>query len=336
MKKNTISRKIKLIGVLFVVLMLSIINATIYLNEKNKKDALVINVAGKERMLTQKISKNVFYIYHNNNSSFNELDMSTIEFIYNLNSLKEGNTLIGIQKSPTPLITEQISKIETLWDDFYKHVNDFKKSISKKQNTNEEELKQIISQIHDKNNTLLNEVDDLVSMYTLYSEEKTDFIRHMQYLFFLFIILLIIYSFIQLKTMETNARKFLEYSKQLVQTSDVTELKPMEIEAEKEIIEASDTINCFIDKINSAVTYSQEAIEQSVNASIKLEEITDEFDKVINELKHSNEVSNHLDKSEDMVIQSHEDLINSTEKLNNLKNQLNTLLQACKPVNPIK
>ncbi|MGB1227103.1 MAG: type IV pili methyl-accepting chemotaxis transducer N-terminal domain-containing protein, partial [Poseidonibacter sp.] len=71
MKKNTISRKIKLIGVLFVVLMLSIINATIYLNEKNKKDALVINVAGKERMLTQKISKNVFYIYHNNNSSFN-------------------------------------------------------------------------------------------------------------------------------------------------------------------------------------------------------------------------------------------------------------------------
>jgi len=331
MKTNTISRKIKLLGILFAILMLSIINTTIYLSEKNKKDALIINLAGKERMLTQKISKNIFYIYHNNHSSFNELDMSTIEFLYNLNSLKDGNTLIGIEKSPTKLISNQIIKIQKLWDDFYLHINEFKKYSLDEQSNNEQKLKDIINSIHNTNNILLEEVDNLVTLYTLHAEKKTDFIRYIQYLFFLFIVLLIIYSFIQLRKMESNAKKFLQYSKELVQTSDITELKPIEIEAEKEILEASDTINCFIDKINSAVNYSQEAIEKSQNASVQLEGITDEFDKIIDELKHSGDVSIYLDKSEDMVIQSHEDLIKSTEKLNNLKNQLNTLLEVCKP-----
>ena len=91
MKPNTISTKIKLIGIFFIILMTSIIITTIYLNEKNKKDAQVINIAGKQRMLTQKISKNIFYIYHNNKQSYNELDDATIEFMHNLNSLKYGN-----------------------------------------------------------------------------------------------------------------------------------------------------------------------------------------------------------------------------------------------------
>ena len=39
MKKNNISTKIKFIGILFLVLMISIISTTIYLNNKSKKDA---------------------------------------------------------------------------------------------------------------------------------------------------------------------------------------------------------------------------------------------------------------------------------------------------------
>ncbi len=60
MKQNTISTKIRFIGILFIVLMTSIIVTTMYLNEKNKKDALLINIAGKQRMLTQNISKKSF------------------------------------------------------------------------------------------------------------------------------------------------------------------------------------------------------------------------------------------------------------------------------------
>jgi nitrate/nitrite-specific signal transduction histidine kinase len=59
---NKISTKIKLLGALLIALMVSVISTTIYLNQQNIKDALVVNIVGKQRMLTQKISKNVFYL----------------------------------------------------------------------------------------------------------------------------------------------------------------------------------------------------------------------------------------------------------------------------------
>lgn len=331
MKPNTISTKIKIIGIFFVILMTSIIVTTIYLNEKNKKDALVINIAGKQRMLTQKISKNIFYLYHNNNNqSYNELNNATIEFIYNLNSLKDGNKLIGIYKAPTNDIAKQISKIEILWNNFFSNINEFNKIIQGRNSLNEEQLKNIVNSIYNTNVNLLNEVDSLVSMYTEYTEEKTDYLKFIQYFFGIIILFLIVYSFSQLKAMEENAKKFFELSKKIAQNPNDEPLEPIKFEAEKEIVEATDTINCFIDKINSAMNYSANAVEQSKNASIKLEEITDEFDIIINELTNSAEISKQLDKSEDMVIQTQEELINSTRKLQELKNELDKLLNSCK------
>ncbi|MDD2292384.1 MAG: type IV pili methyl-accepting chemotaxis transducer N-terminal domain-containing protein [Aliarcobacter sp.] len=328
MKQNTISTKIRFIGILFIVLMTSIIVTTIYLNEKNKKDALIINIAGKQRMLTQNISKNIFYLYHNSNSSYSELDSSTIEFIYNLNSLKDGNTLTEISKAPTDEIAKQLSKVEVLWNDFHKNINEFKKLAQNKDNDGN--LKDIVNYIYNTNTILLKEVDALVSMYTTHTEQKSDYLRYIQYIFALIIIFLIIYSFLQLKSMEENAKKFLEESKKIMENDNNELLVPIKIEAEKEIVEATDTINCFIDKINSAMTYSANAIEQSKNASIKLEEITDEFDKVIDELTNSADISKQLYKSEDIVIQSQENLMNSTKKLQELKNELDKLLNSCK------
>ena len=329
-KQNTISTKIKFIGILFIVLMTSIIATTIYLNEKNKKDALLINIAGKQRMLTQNISKNIFYLYHNNTGSYSELDSSTIEFIYNLNSLKDGNILIGISKAPTDEIANQLSKVEVLWNNFHKNIDEFKVLILKEDKNNEATLKNIVNSIYSSNTVLLTEVDNLVSMYTTHTEQKSHYLRYIQYIFALIIIFLIIYSFSQLKTMEENAKKFFEESKKIMENNSNELLIPIKIEAEKEIVEATDTINCFIDKINSAMTYSANAIEQSKNASIKLEEITDEFDKVIDELTNSADISKQLYKSEDIVIQSQENLMNSTKKLQELKNELDKLLNSCK------
>ncbi len=61
-------------------------------------------------MLTQKISKNVFYLFHNNSQDTSELEAAKEEFIYNLISLRDGNQLTGISKSPTDDISKQIAK----------------------------------------------------------------------------------------------------------------------------------------------------------------------------------------------------------------------------------
>jgi len=329
MKKNKISTKIKTIGVFFFLLMLSILVTTIYLNQKNEKDALIINIAGKERMLTQKISKNVFYSYQTKSIAFSELDKAIEEFIYNLNSLKNGNELIGITKVPTVKIAKQLSKVEILWNNFHKNVKTFKDLSIAKSNTDDKLIKHSVDSIYNTNNHLLQEVDNLVTMYTIYSEKKTEYIRNFQYFAAVILLILIAYGFSQLREIEANAQEFLNFSKKIIENPDNTHLEPIKIDAESEIVEATDTLNCFINKVNSAMDYSAVAIEQSKNASSKLEEITDEFDKVLDELKDSTDISNQLDKSEDMVIESTEELINSTKKLQNLKEELDKLRKTC-------
>ena len=332
MTTNTIRTKIRIIGAFFIILMLLIVGTTIYLNAKNKKDALIINIAGKERMLTQRISKNIFYLYHNNSQDTTELDSAKEEFIYNLNSLRDGNKLIGIEKAPKDQISKQIAKIEVLWNTFSKNVKNFKDLlVIRSTGENEAIIKSYVNAIYNTNNNLLQEVDNLVTMYTVYSENKTENIKYFQYVFIIIIILLILYSLAQLRIMENNANKFFEYSAQLIHT-DMNQLEPIQIEAETEIVQATDTLNAFITKVNSAMDYSAQAIEQSKNASTKLEEITDEFDKVIEELNHSTDVSRQLNKSEDMVIESTEELISSTQKLQELKSELDKLINAAKNV----
>ena len=324
MKKSNISTKIKIIGILFALLMTSIIATTIYLNNKNEKDAMIINIAGKQRMLTQNISKNIFYLYSNPKSSQNELNSSIEEFIYNLESLKGGNSLGKLKESPNIQIDRQMLQIEYLWSIFYQNIVKFKELIHN--NTNQKELQNIVNIIYETNPELLYEVDALVSLHTINSEQKIRFLKNSQYFFAILILFLIIYSFLELKTMEKNALRFLEESKKVMEQNFEEPLKPLKIEAEGELIEASNIFNRFLNKINSAIIDSNSALEQSKNASYKLEEISNEFDEIINEIQNKSEISKQLNKSEDIAIQTQEQLLHSSKRLNELKNELEKII----------
>ena len=324
MKKSNISTKIKVIGILFALLMTSIIATTIYLNNKNEKDAMIINIAGKQRMLTQNISKNIFYLYSNPKSSQNELNSSIEEFIYNLESLKGGNSLSKLKESPNIQIDRQMLQIEYLWSIFYQNIVKFKELIQN--NSNKQELQNIVNIIYETNPELLYEVDALVSLHTINSEQKIRFLKNSQYFFAILILFLIIYSFLELKTMEKNALRFLEESKKVMEQNFEEPLKPIKIEAEGELIEASNIFNRFLNKINSAIIDSNSALEQSKNASYKLEEISNEFDEIINEIQNKSEISKQLNKSEDIAIQTQEQLLHSSKRLNELKNELEKII----------
>lgn len=329
MKTQKISTKIKTLGALLVFLTLSIIAATIYLNDNNTKDALIINIVGKQRMLTQKIAKNVFYLQYNKSNNFEELDAAVEEFINSLNTLKNGNERLGIISAPTHAIAVQFNTIDVNWNAYYQNVQNFKKELEAEQNTHSNQTQIFVNAIYNTNNELLTQVDKLVHLYTLYAENKTKYLKYFQYCAAIALLLLFAYAFAKLKEIEHNAQSFLESTKKLILADDSEQIQPIELEAESEIIEVSDTINCFINKINSAMEFSSSAIEQSKQASNKLEEITEEFDKILDDLKDSTTIAQQLNKSEDMVIESTEDLINSTKRLQELKNELDKLRAHC-------
>lgn len=329
-KSNKISTKIKFIGALLIFLIASVIGTTIYLNHQNIKDALVINIAGKQRMLTQKIAKNVFYIHYKSSNDFKELDGACDEFIDGLNTLKFGNFDKQISPFHTFEISVQISEVDKLWGKFYDDVKNFK-LLTNAEIKDDIKIEDIIVSIYKENTVLLKNVDKLVTLYTNHSEEKTNFIKNFQYTSGFILFLLFLYSLMQLKSIESHVDSFMQYSKMLIGNEDISNISPIELEAESEceIKEVSDTINCFINKINSAVEYSNEALLQSQKASSKLEELTDEFDTILKEIKGNSSASTHLNNSEDMVIESTEVLISSTKKLSNLKLELDKLIKSC-------
>ena len=329
-KSNKISTKIKFIGALLIFLIASVIGTTIYLNHQNIKDALVINIAGKQRMLTQKISKNIFYIHYQSSHDFSELDDACNEFIDGLSTLKFGNFDKQISPFHTYEISMQISEVDKLWGEFYENVQNFK-LLKNAEIKSQENIDSVVASIYKDNSVLLKNVDKLVTLYTNHSEEKTNFIKNFQYTSAFVLFVLFLYSLAQLKSIESHVDSFMQYSKMLVGNEDISSLSPIKLEAESEveIKEVSDTINCFINKINSAVEYSNEALLQSQKASSKLEELTDEFDTILAEIKGNSSASTHLNNSEDMVIESTEVLISSTKKLTNLKAELDKLIKSC-------
>lgn len=187
-------------------------------------------------------------------------------------------------------------------------------------------MQNIVNKIYETNPELLYEVDALVSLHTINSEQKIRFLKNSQYFFAILILFLIIYSFLELKTMEKNALKFIEESKKVMEQNFEEPLKPIKIEAEGELIEASNIFNRFLNKINSAIIDSNSALEQSKNASYKLEEISNEFDEIISELQNKSEISKQLNKSEDIAIQTQEQLLHSSKRLNELKNELEKII----------
>lgn len=326
MKNISISTTIKLLGFLLIFSIFIVIGVTIYLNEKNVKDATIVNIAGKQRMLTQKITKNIFYLYETRSNDFTEIDNAISEFNYGLETLKNGNTLLGISKAPTSSISTQISKVMILWNSFEKNTREFKSALLE---NDIQKLDSILKYTYQVNNRLLNEVDSVVTLYTMYIEEKTDFIKNFQYLAFAFMFVFALYSLIQLKQIESHAREFLEKYKEFSE-QDINKIEPINIKAEKEFVEMADNLNCFINKVSSAMSYSQSALEQSKKASEKLEDISEEFEDIIDELENRSDILKKIDKSEDIAIESTESLLKTTKKLNDLKEQLDIILQSCK------
>lgn len=179
------------------------------------------------------------------------------------------------------------------------------------------------------NPSLLENVDKVVTLYTNYIEEKTRYIKYFQYASFSFLIIFAFYAFIQLKQIESHAREFIEKYTSLKDT-DINELEPIMMESEKEFSVVNDSMNHFLNRVSSAMEYSNKALEQSKLASDKLLDLTNEFDDIISEIENKSEVMKQIDISEDIAIESSENLLKTTKKLNDLKNQLDILLKNLK------
>jgi len=122
-----ISSKINFMGGMLSLIVIANIILTFYLNKKQEGDAYIINIAGRQRMLSQKITKEIFYIKNKNNINFQNLNNDIDIFDKNLHILIDGNDKLNVYKAPNKEIKNQLNKVLSIWIPFKKKIIELEK-----------------------------------------------------------------------------------------------------------------------------------------------------------------------------------------------------------------
>ncbi len=120
---------------------------------------VVINLAGKQRMLTQKMSKEVMLIALSVDKQQNLVNLGKTSSLFDktLKGLKNGDSDLGLPAIASKRTLRQLDKIDKLWTEFYPHI----KHIISEKNVGDEQLTAIAAQ----NLPLLKEMNKAVGAY---------------------------------------------------------------------------------------------------------------------------------------------------------------------------
>jgi len=134
----------------------------------DKELAIAINLAGKQRMLTQKISKEALLISLNIDKEQNrkKLEKSVKLFDKTLNGLLYGDQDLNLAPSKNKKVEAKLKEVQALWEPFYKNA----KTIYSSKNPPKSAFIYI-----DKNNLkLLKTMNEAVSLYTSLGNKGTN------------------------------------------------------------------------------------------------------------------------------------------------------------------
>ncbi|MFA5460557.1 MAG: hypothetical protein WC274_00600 [Sulfurimonas sp.] len=278
------------------------------ISEHNKTLA-VMNI---QKNFTQEISKNIFYSYRHQNTSLEKLDSSIKMFFETMN--KED---IGLQKN---------EKIRKLWNNFYLHVQNFRDLLKSQSIYSNIMIEKEIKEIYNINLELILESDIFINQQIKLFNNTQNSYKLIQYILFFVLVLLLLYLFTQLKPVMNFVQKFLLTSKEIISSSSIKALKPLDIqESNNDIFEAKENFNFLIQKINDSIESSSNSMEHTYKS---LEIVEKNIDNLVELIYVMNEdsMNKELRDKEDAIIQSFEELGSSMKKLKNLKNELDNLI----------
>jgi len=148
--------KINLISIFFISFCLTAYAAT------QQEMLKIIDLAGKQRMLTQKMSKEILFIVNDIEPEENKIHLYKTAALFNqtLNGLFNGDSNLGLVEIEKPSIKRKLNKVSKLWHKFRVNV-DLVLLMDEELQNQDELLKDIAQQ----NLQLLEYMEDVVDWY---------------------------------------------------------------------------------------------------------------------------------------------------------------------------
>ena len=287
---------------------------------ENKMQGIYIDLSGRQRMLSQRMglflkrylrtsNKEDYIIYNNAKNLYNK----TIISFLNDKKVKENAEVYTACKNTYKY-----------WAGFQTYASDL---IIEQKNINI-----LMQYIYNNNTKVLNTMDEAVWLFTDYSEQKNMLFVYMQFALLSLALIIILYSFLLTHEIMNHLRDFIEKAK-ILASSDITHINTKNFKLretnEDELKEASSHINSFVQKVNNALSHSQDAINKAEKAVEELESLSDDASDALESLDLNDNDKTGFDKkisnTEDIAIESTENLLHVTKMLEKLKSNLSSM-----------
>ncbi len=160
------------IGGIFLANVITII-ATLSTLSGQEEDATAINVAGRQRMLSQKITKEAsFYIQTGEQSWAHALKSTYSLFEKSLAALEFGNTEMNLKKVDSPQVLLPIAELKSMWQPFRDKV-----LIILSAPPTSQQAKEALQYIKDHNIPLLKQANTVTKAFENYSKGKIKYLK---------------------------------------------------------------------------------------------------------------------------------------------------------------
>lgn len=289
---NSISNKVRwIVGILSLNLVL-IIAVNIWLNNDQELDAKIINVAGKQRMLSQRTVLELHRLLVNEEGSFERLQEARDEFDRNYAYLKEvtakhqGFSNEQIRQT-MHAVGENWNVMRTLIDRYLLGEN------------NLYDLKVI----YDRGTQTLGLMDSAVTQYESHIMEKRILASRIQIALAILSFAVILYMARLVLGIQKNFNQFIAHSQQISGQSTLGKVSGNELDI------ACAHIEYFLQNVEETLQSATEAIEKSELFTVQALGASPESDAL-------------LEQSEDMMLQLSEELHQSANHLKKLKKNL--------------
>jgi nitrate/nitrite-specific signal transduction histidine kinase len=193
MRFNSLQTRLSLLFAAFTLLVLISVGATVWGVETQRQDALVINLAGRQRMLTQQMARLAFESGAGENTANAALQETEQTFDQTLRALLDGgtapylsDTTVTLPLTRDPQIRSALNRVSLTWSDFRALLDTLQQTPR-----GAPSFAVTLQAIEETSSTLVAQADEVVRLYEAASTAKVNRLRAIQTGFFVCALILL-------------------------------------------------------------------------------------------------------------------------------------------------